>query len=49
MAQFVLKNNYCEFNGQVKHHISSTAIDIKFPPTYACIYMDEIKTEFLQA
>ena len=48
MAEFVLKNNYFEFNGQVKHQISGTAIGTKFAPTYACIFMDEIETKFLQ-
>ena len=45
MAEF--KNNYFEFNGQVKHQISSTAIRTKFAPTYVCIFMDEIETKFL--
>ena len=48
MAEFVLKNNYFEFNGQVKHQISGTAIGTKFAPTYACIFMDEIETKFLE-
>ena len=47
IAEFVLKNNYFQFNGQVKHQISGTAIGIKFTPTYACIFMDEIETKFL--
>ena len=48
MAEFVLKNNYFEFNGQVKRQISGTAIGTKFAPTYACIFMDEIETKFLE-
>ena len=48
MAEFVLKNNYFEFNGQVKHQISGMVIDTKFAPTYACIFMDEIETKFLE-
>ena len=47
IAEFVLKNNYFQFNGQVKHQISGTAIGIKFAPTCACIFMDEIETKFL--
>ena len=47
MVPFVLKNNYFDFNGEVKHQISGTAIGTKFPPTYAFIFMDEIKTNFL--
>ena len=48
MAEFALKNNYFEFNGQIKHQISDTAIGTKFASTYACILMDEIETKFLQ-
>ena len=48
MAGFVLWNNYFEFNGQVKHQILGTAIGTKFAPTYACIFMDEIETNFIQ-
>ena len=48
MAEFVLKNNYFEFNGKVKHQILGTAIGTKFTPTYACIFMDEIETKFLE-
>ena len=48
MAELVLKNNYFEFNGHIKHQISGTAIGTKFGPTYACIFMDEIETKFLQ-
>ena len=48
VAEFLLKNNYFEFNGQVKHQILGTAIGTKFAPTYAFIFMDEIKTKFLQ-
>ena len=47
MAAFVLKNNYFEFNGEVKHQISGTAIGTKFAPTYASIFIDEIETKFL--
>ena len=47
MAAFVLKNNYFEFNGGVKHQISWTVIVTKFAPTYASIFMDEIETSFL--
>ena len=30
MAEFVLKNNYFEFNSNLKHQISGTAIGTKF-------------------
>ena len=48
MAEFLLKNNCFEFNGQVKHEKSFTAIGTKFASIYACIFMDEIETKFLQ-
>ena len=35
MAEFVLKNNYFEFNGKVKRELSRTAIGTKFAPPYA--------------
>ena len=40
MAEFVLKNNYFEFDLNVKHQISGTAIGRKFAPPYACIEME---------
>lgn len=40
MTEFVLKNNYFDFNGQVKHKISGTAISTKFETTHACIFTD---------
>ena len=49
MAEFVLKNNYFEFNSTVKHQISGTAIGTKFAPPYACIFMDYTEREFLKS
>ena len=49
MAEFVLKNNFFEFNGGVKRQISGTAIGTKFAPPYACIFIDEVETEFLKS
>ena len=49
MAEFVLKNNYFEFNSTVKHQISGTAIGTKFAQPYACIFMDYIEIEFLKS
>ena len=49
MAEFVLKNNYFQFNGKVKQQISGTAIGTKFAPTYACVFMDQVETDFLMA
>ena len=48
MAKFVFKNNNFEFNGKVKQQISRTAIGTKFAPPYACIFMDEVETSFLE-
>ena len=47
MAEFVLKNNYFEFNTQIKRQISGTAIGTKFAPSYACIFMDRVESDFL--
>ena len=41
MADFVLKNKFFEFNGEVKRQ--------KFESPYACIFMDEVETEFLKS
>ena len=49
MAEFILKNNYFQFNGKLKQQISGTAIGSKFAPTYACVFMDQIETDFLRA
>ena len=48
MAEFVLKNNYFDFNGQVKQKISGAAIGTKFAPIYTCIFMDDIESKFLE-
>ena len=48
MASFALENNYFEFNGEVKKQISGTVIGTKFAPPYACIFMDDLETNFLQ-
>ena len=48
MTEFVLKNNYFEFNSNVKHQISGTAICTKFDPPYACIHMDYMENPFLK-
>ena len=40
MAEFVLKNNFFEFNSKIKQQVSGTAIGTKFAPPYACLFMD---------
>ena len=32
MAEFVLKNNYFQFNGKVKQHLYGTVINTRFGP-----------------
>ena len=49
MAEIVLKNNFFEFNNQIKQQISGAAIGTKSAPTYACIFIDKVETEFLEA
>ena len=48
-TEFVLKIKYCEFNGKVKQQLSGTAIGTKFVPSFACILIDQVKTEFLES
>ena len=48
MAEFVLKNNYFQFSDKVYQQISGTAIGTKFAPPYACIFMDQVESKFLQ-
>ena len=49
MAEFVLKNNYFQFDCKAKQQTSGTAIGTKFAPTYACLFTDQIETDFLRA
>ena len=48
MTEFVLKNNIFEFDEKVKQQFAGTAIGTKFATPYACIYLDEVETEFLK-
>ena len=48
VADFVLKNNYFDLDGQIKQQISGTAISTKFAPPYACLFMNKIETAFLE-
>ena len=47
MAEFVLSNNFFEFNSDTFQQISGTAMGTKFAPPYACIYMDQVEHKFL--
>ena len=49
MLEFILKNNYFEFNSQVKKQLLRTAIGTKFAPIYASIFMDKLETDFLKS
>ena len=49
MVEFVLNNNYFEFNGKVKKQLLGTAIGTKFVPTYASIFMDKLESDFLKS
>ena len=49
MAQFVLKNNYFEFDSKVKKQISGSAIKSKLGPSDAFIFLDKVKREFPEA
>ena len=48
MAKFVLKSNYFEFNCKAKQQISGVTIWTKFARSFACIFMDEVETSFLE-
>ena len=47
MPEFVLKNNFSEFDTNVYQQISGT-VETKFAPSYACIFMDQLETKFLE-
>ena len=48
MAEFVLKNNYFEFDRSVYQQLSGNAIGTKFSPPYSYIFMDHIENSFLE-
>ena len=48
MAEFVLKSNYFEFSNKIKPQISGTAIGTKFAPPYACMFMSDLESKFLE-
>ena len=47
MPEFLLKSNYFEFDRSVYQQVSGTAVDTKFAPPYACIFMDRLENSFL--
>ena len=46
LAEFILKNNFFQFNNEIKQQISGTAFGTKFAPPYSCIFMDKTDTDF---
>ena len=49
LAEFVLSNNFFEFQRQVRQQISGTVINTKFAPPSAYIYMNKTETDFLRS
>ena len=47
MAEFVLCNNFFEFNSDTFQQISGTDIGTKFALPYTCIYMNQVEQKFL--
>ena len=47
-VKFALQNNCFQFSDKVYQQISGTAIGTKFVPPYACLYMDQVGSKFLQ-
>ena len=39
MAEFILENDYFEFNREVKQRILVTASRTNFAPIYTCVFM----------
>ena len=48
ITELVLKNKYFQFSEKVYQQISGTLISTKFAPPYACIFMDQAQSKFLQ-
>ena len=49
MLEFLLKNNYFRFNGNLKQQLPDTATGTKSTSPYACIFMDKLKAGFLES
>ena len=47
-AEFVLKNNFFEFNSKIKQQVSGTTMGTKFAPPYACLFIGKFETIFLE-
>lgn len=40
-VEIVFRNDYFQFSGKVKPHVSGNAIKTKFAPIYACVFMGQ--------
>lgn len=45
LAQWILNNNYCSFDGNTYKQIKGTAMGTPFAVAYACIYLTSIENE----
>ena len=48
MAEFMPKTNFFEFSTKIKQPTSGTAVETKSFPPYAYIFINDLKTKFLQ-
>ena len=48
LEEYVLKNNYFDFNSKVKQQVSGIAIGSKFVPPYVCFFLDKFEASFLE-
>ena len=48
MADFILKNNYFEFNEQISNKFLVALLVPSLAPRYACLFMYKIETAFLE-
>ena len=49
MTEFILKNNFFEFETKIIQQISGAAIATMFVPSYACLFMDRIENDILDS
>ena len=49
MAEFILKNNFFEFETKIIQQISRTAIGTTSAPPYVCLFMDRIENDFVDS
>ena len=49
MAEFILKNNFFEFETKIIQQISETTIGTRFAPPYARLFMDRSDNEFFDS